>query len=397
MTKRILLVDTGKEWGGGTNSMIELLKRLDREAYAVTPLFFDNYARGSDGDLRSALAEIGYELKLLPRLRQPWWAKLSKELARGLLGWWPRLKHSVVFSIELAWRINPDALRIAQELREGGYSALYLNNQPASNLEGLLAAEATGTRAIQHCRIEANLNRDEVAILNRIIRRVICVSHGVAESLIAQGVAGERCTVVLNGVDGGQGLPDPAAARRMLGLPESSVVIGTVGSLVPRKGVAVLLRAMKIMSDASSHALIVGAGPQRTALEALATESGLAGRIVFAGFQREPLPYLAAMDVFCLASAREGLPRVILEAMLLGKPVVATDIPGCRELVRHGETGYLVPHGDIAALVDALSRLLANPELRTRFGQRGRAIVLADYSIERYVQGVTQVFAEVLA
>ena len=397
MTKRILLVDTGKEWGGGTNSMIELLKRLDREAYAVTPLFFDNYARGSDGDLRSALAEIGYELKLLPRLRQPWWAKLSKELARGLLGWWPRLKHTVVFSIELAWRINPDALRIAQVLREGGYSALYLNNQPSSNLEGLLAAEATGTRAIQHCRIEANLNRDEVAILNRIIRRVICVSHGVAGSLIAQGVAGERCTVVLNGVDGGQGLPDPAAAKRIHGLPDSSLLIGTVGSLVPRKGIAVLLRAIQSMNDVSSRVLIVGAGPQRAALEKLATEPGLAGRVVFAGFQREPLPYLAAMDVFCLASAREGLPRVILEAMLLGKPVVATDIPGCRELVRHGETGYLVPHGDVAALADALSRLLENPELRTKFGQRGREIVLAEYSIERYVQGVTQVFDEVLA
>ena len=397
MTKRILLLDTGKEWGGGTNSMIELLKRLDREGYAVTPLFFDNYARGSDGDLRSALAEIGYELKLLPRLRQPWWAKLSKELARGLLSWWPRLKHTVVFSIELAWRINPDALRIAQVLREGGYSALYLNNQPSSNLEGLLAAESTGTRAIQHCRIEANLNRDEVVILNRIIRRVICVSHGVTESLIAQGVAGERCTVVLNGVDGGQALPDPIAARRIHGLPESSVVIGTVGSLVPRKGVAVLLRAMKIMSDASSHALIVGDGPQRTALETLTAELGLSGRVVFAGFQREPLLHLAAMDIFCLASAREGLPRVILEAMLLGKPVVATDIPGCRELVRHGETGYLVPHGDVAALADALSRLLANPELRTKFGQRGREIVLAEYSIERYVHGVTEVFDEVLA
>ena len=103
------------------------------------------------------------------------------------------------------------------------------------------------------------------------------------------------------------------------------------------------------------------------------------------------------MDIFCLASAREGLPRVILEAMLLGKPVVATDIPGCRELVRHGETGYLVPHGDVAALADALSRLLANPELRTKFGQRGREIVLAEHSIERYVHGVTQVFDEVLA
>ena len=66
-------------------------------------------------------------------------------------------------------------------------------------------------------------------------------------------------------------------------------------------------------------------------------------------------------------------------------------------LVRHGETGYLVPYGDTAALAEALSRLLVAPSLREKFGQRGREIVLAEYSIERYVQGVTQVFDEVLA
>ena len=183
MAKRILLLDTGKEWGGGTNSMIELLKRIDRDRFAVTPLFYDNYARGAESDLCRSLADIGLDLQLLPRQRQPLWAKLGKEIARGLLPWSPRLKGGAVFAIELAWRVRPDARRIAAMLKAGKFDMLYLNNQPSSNLEGLLAAEMAGLPVIQHCRIEASLNEVEVATLNRVVARVICVSHGVAEEI----------------------------------------------------------------------------------------------------------------------------------------------------------------------------------------------------------------------
>jgi glycosyltransferase involved in cell wall biosynthesis len=397
MASRILLFDSGKEWGGGTNSMIELLKRIDRSRFAVTPLFFDNYARGRESDLRQSLAEIGLQLELLPRRQQPLWAKIAKELARGLMAWSPRLKSGLVFQIEKAWRIKPDARRIADVLKAGKYDMLYLNNQPSSNLEGLLAAEMVEVPVVQHCRIEATLNVNETNTLNRVVCRVICVSHGVAESLIAQGVDSTRCSVVLNGVDGRLLLPITDVVRHQPGLANASVVVGTIGSLVPRKGVLSLLAALQSIPDSSVLGLIVGDGPQRKALESESENLGIADRVVFAGFQREPLEYLAAMDIFCLLSAREGLPRVILEAMLLGKPVIATDIPGSRELVRHGESGFLVLPGDKNALTTALTRLIADKELRTKMGQRGREIVLANYSIERYVQGVEQIFDEALA
>ena len=397
MAKHILLFDSGKEWGGGTNSMIELLKRIDRSRLAVTPLFFDNYARGSESDLRRSLAEIGLQLELLPRRQQPLWAKIAKELARGLLAWSPRLKSGMVFQIEKAWRINPDAHRIAAVLKTGRYDMLYLNNQPSSNLEGLLAAEMAGVPVVQHCRIEATLNTQETDTLNRVVRRVICVSHGVAGSLIAQGVDPMRCSVVLNGVDGQQQLPNAVAVRQNPKLADASVVVGTIGSLVPRKGVLSLLAALRSIPDQSVRGLIVGDGPQRKVLESTSEKLGIAERVVFAGFQRQPLEYLAAMDIFCLLSAREGLPRVILEAMLLGKPVIATDIPGCRELVRHEETGFLVTPGDATALTEALTRLIADQPLRARMGRRGREVVLAEYSIERYVQGVERIFDESLA
>mgnify|MGYP006995908302 CR=1 FL=1 len=104
--KKILLLDTGNEWGGGTNSMIELLKRLDRERFAVTCCFYKDYLKGGDGRLLSEeLADIGIPLIILPTRKQPLWAKLAKELARGLLAWSVRLRQRSVRAIDRRWRM----------------------------------------------------------------------------------------------------------------------------------------------------------------------------------------------------------------------------------------------------------------------------------------------------
>lgn len=396
MTIRILLLDTGKEWGGGTNSMFELLKRVDRDRFEITALFYHNYAKGPQADLRSELEDIGIPLSVLPPLRQPLWAKIAKELVRGLLGWHRLWRQRAVFAIEMAWRIRPNARRLAAILNEGDYRLLYMNNQPSSNLEGYLAAEMAGVAAVQHCRIDVALNPLEVSLANRIARRIICVSNGVAESLVDQGIAAEKCTVVCNAIDGTQVLPSPVQ------LPAASgrLVIGTVGSLIRRKSIDHLLRAVAPLVEANAlplHLLIVGEGPQHSALEQLANDLGLAGHVTFAGFQKQALPWVAAMDVFVLASAKEGLPRVILEAMLLGKPVVSSSVTGSKELVRDGETGLLYDYGDIAALTGRIKELAMDESKRTAMGGAGRERVLAEYSIGRYVKEVQHALMDAVA
>ncbi|HJV92297.1 MAG TPA: glycosyltransferase, partial [Azonexus sp.] len=128
--KRILLLDTGHEWGGGTNSLVELLKRLDRQRFAVTCCFYKDYRKGKDGRLLSEeLAEIGIPLILLPQPRQPLWAKLVKELARGVFSWSGRLKRRAVLAIEMQWRIKPRVAALRLLLEEGGFDLLYMNNQ----------------------------------------------------------------------------------------------------------------------------------------------------------------------------------------------------------------------------------------------------------------------------
>ncbi len=384
---RVLLLDTGNEWGGGTNSMIELVKRLDSQRFQVTACFYRNYAK-ADSTLERELAAIGVPLRLMPTRRQPLWAKVAKELLRGLLAWHPSWRRRAVFAVERAWRIAPRARALASLLSEGGYDVLYMNNQPASNLEGYLAAAATGVPVIQHCRIEPRLNAFERDIVNRMARRIICVSQGVADALMAQGVRQDLCTVVYNAIDGQQALP-PAVdlPGRVPGTP----VIGSIGSLIKRKSLDQLLRAVASVERAPAPLLlIVGEGPELGALQNLARQLGIEGRVIFAGFQKQPLPWLAAMDIFALPSAQEGLPRVILEAMLLGKPVVASDIVGSRELVVPNETGFLHAYGNEAALAGSLAMLLGAPDLARRFGEAGRERVLREFGIERYVAEVSR-------
>lgn len=391
MVKRILLLDTGNEWGGGTNSMIELLKRIDRTRFAVTACFYRNYRHG-DSTLQEALTAIGIPLVILPTRSQPLWAKLAKELVRGFLSWHKPWRAAAVFRIELAWRIRPRARALARVLEEGSCDLLYMNNQPASNLEGYLAAEMSGLPVIQHCRIEPKLNAAECAVVNRAAHAVICVSQGVQDALVRQGVRNGLCHVVHNAIDSGQSLP---AAQPLADVTPGTPVVGTIGSLIKRKSIDHLLRAVaRLPADLAPHILIVGTGPEERTLRQLAAELGFADRVTFAGFQKQPLPWLAAMDVFALTSPSEGLPRVVLEAMLAGKPVVGSDVTGTRELVVHEETGLLYAYGDVAALTASLRRLLSDSALRQGMGEAGRRRVAERYSIETYVAGVMQVLDE---
>jgi glycosyltransferase involved in cell wall biosynthesis len=394
--KRILLLDTGNEWGGGTNSMFELLKRLDRERFAITCCFYKDYRKGKNGrPLSEELAEIGIPLILLPVSQQPLWAKLVKELVRGIFSWSSRLKKRAVFAIEMQWRIKPRVAALAWHLEDGGFDLLYMNNQPSSNLEGYLAAEAAGLPVVQHCRIEPTLQAHEVAIVNRLATRIICVSQGVADVLAAQRVAENRLRVVYNAIDCRLALPNP------VNLPETihPLVIGTVGQLTARKGVLHLLQALARLKSEGLlvSCLILGEGPQRDELEAETKRLGLIDQVSFVGFQSQPLAWVQVMDVCVLCSSKEGLPRVVLEAMLAAKPVVGSDVTGTRELIVNEETGLLYAFGDVPALTAALRRLLNDASLRTEMGAAGRRRVEAAYSIDAYVSGVADVLAEAAA
>lgn len=391
--KRILLLDTGNEWGGGTNSMFELLKRLDRERFAVTCCFYKDYRKGNDGRLLSEeLAAIGIPLIILPTGKQPLWAKLAKELARGLLAWSVRLRRRSVRAIDMRWRMAPRGAALQQVLRQGGFDLLYMNNQPSTNLEGYLAAEALRLPVVQHCRVQPSLFAEEARRVNRVVSRVICVSQGAADVMAACGVERQHIVVVHNAID--HRLPLPAMAEAQPAL--DGLVIGTVGRLTPLKSIPHLIEAVAALKAEGLPVtcLVLGEGDRRPELEALAARRQVSAEVRFLGFQPLPLAWVQRLDVCVLCSSSEGLPRIVLEAMLAGKPVVGSDVTGTRELIVNEKTGLLYGYGDVPALTAALRRLLSDADLRQRMGAAGRQRVVADFSIETYVASVAKVLAE---
>jgi glycosyltransferase involved in cell wall biosynthesis len=201
-----------------------------------------------------------------------------------------------------------------------------------------------------------------------------------------------RATAVLNGRDPALFHPDPAARaaiRAELGAREEDCVIAVVSRLVRHKGHPELLRAMEA-APANAVLWVVG--------ERLASDHGedlephfaraaaaLGPRLKRLGYRHDVGRILAAADAFCLPSHFEGLPMSVIEAMLTGLPVVATDIRGPREQVRDGETGFLVPAMTVEPLAAALARLSADPGLRARLGAAGRAMALERFDEAKVV------------
>ncbi len=171
--------------------------------------------------------------------------------------------------------------------------------------------------------------------------------------------------------------PDPGARARelaALGVPPEAPVAIVAGELSPTKNVGQVLRAWRLVLDQLPHAwlLVVGEGSQRRRLERLARRLGLSSNVVFCGFRKDLRRLLHLTDVLVTASRREGLPRVVMEAMAAGRPVVATDVRGNRDLVSHGETGMLVAPGEAAAMGAALLTVLGDAGVRCRLGNRAR-------------------------
>lgn len=194
-----------------------------------------------------------------------------------------------------------------------------------------------------------------------------------------------------NGRDPALFRPDPAARaaiRAELGAGEGDCVVIGVSRLVRHKGWPELLEAMEAVPNAALW--VVGERLPSDHGEDLApafdrARAALGARLRPLGYRHDVARLLAAADVFCLPSHFEGLPMSVIEAMLTGLPVVATDIPGPREQVRHGETGLLVPPMQAGPLGDALARLASDPALRQRMGEAGRALALDRFTEERVV------------
>ena len=224
-------------------------------------------------------------------------------------------------------------------------------------------------------------------------------SHAVAEFYRGLGVPAERLRVVPNGVRV-DAVPNDArsAVRRELGWPENVPVVAYVGRLARQKRLEDLLWAfelLRVLRQRDCRFVVVGEGPERESLERFAEQIGVREDVAFVGHRTDAARYLAASDLFWLASDFEGQSNSLLEAMALGVPVIASDIGPNREVIEPGVTGYLVPVGDRAAYSQTAQRLLEHTAERDRLRSAAHAAVTVRRSVEGMVAAYAALYDEV--
>ncbi|MGD8237511.1 MAG: glycosyltransferase, partial [Armatimonadota bacterium] len=209
-----------------------------------------------------------------------------------------------------------------------------------------------------------------------------------------------KIVVIDNGLDLAEldaALAEPVS-RDSLGLGEDDVVIGSFGRLSSQKEPGILVAALPRIRQEILRAkvLFVGDGELRGDVEREAERCGVRDSVVFAGHREDALALYPAIDLLALPSLWEGAPYVLLEAMAARKPVVASKIPGCRNIVHDGETGRLFSPGDLPALIRALCEILTLPDRGRGMGERGRARVEERFTLERCLKNTEQLYVELV-
>jgi glycosyltransferase involved in cell wall biosynthesis len=233
----------------------------------------------------------------------------------------------------------------------------------------------------------------------RFVDRVVAVSDGQAARVRKAGVPGNRLAVIRNAARlHAFATPAPEYRAKLRShfpadTPVSHVVLAA-GRLSPEKGFAVLLDAAAELLKTNPHCgfVLFGDGAERAKLEARTRELGVADHFRMPGFTPELDKYLPFADVVVLPSFTEGLPNVALEASAAGVPVVATAVGGTPEVVADGDTGYLVPSGQPAALAGKLRALLDSAELRARMGTAGRNRMQAEFTFAAQADRYAELF-----
>ena len=237
--------------------------------------------------------------------------------------------------------------------------------------------------------------------VNSRLHHVIAISRAVANAARRRGdVPTERLTVALNGIaePARPSATDGVAIRASLGIPAEAPMIVCAARLEPEKDIATLITAMREVATTLPlvRCVITGDGSQRPLLEAQIKRAGLAGTVHFTGFRPDAPAIIAAGDVFVMPSLAEPFGLVLLEAMALGKPIVATRVGGPTEIVVDRETGLLAPPAAPPALAAAIVALLRDPKRRAAMGRRGRERYERRFTADRMAREIVAVYRRVL-
>jgi len=400
---RVLFVEasSGGVVGGSLTGLYHLIRGLERQRIAPAMVLYEHK------EIESELHALGVPVYRVSRRRLPKQHALldyegyrrakSVGAVRSALGLGRQTLR--VFVEEL-----PAALQLARVIRQTGADVVHLGNGVRANFDGVLACWMTRTPCVCHVKgFEKYSKRERWAA--RHIDALVCMTEAVRTHCTRHGVQGRTTHVVYDALDESSFAPQrPAAAvRTELGIPNGSPCVGVIGNIQEWKGQGVLVEAMgRILERVpKARAFIVGGVHRAGAayneqLQQRVRELHLEAVLSSTGFRADVADVINALDVVVHTSVRpEPFGRVILEGMLLGKPVVASAAGGVPELIRDGETGFLTPPGDATSLADRLIPLLQDAALRERIGRQAQAWAREQFGLRRHVAAMLAIYETV--
>lgn len=317
------------------------------------------------------LKNQGANVRILSLTRGEFWETQLKELGVPVI--WVGQHQSRLSRIA----------RIVAELRKDPPDIVQ-SQHLFTNLYASVTARLLGLRGIGAIRNDGITGVDKIGRLAsyfsfRLPLIIAANSQAAVRNVVNQGVSSSKLFFLPNVVDTGYFSPSDGS------LP-SPIRLATVGRLVEQKRFDRFLSVLKLVQQKTTQdvkGVIVGSGSLRPELEKYAVELGLMpDTVTFKGRLDNVVPAYQQADMFVLTSDWEGTPNVVLEAMACGLPVIATRVGGVPDIVQSGETGFVVETGNEKLMVDLLSQLVEDPDLRRRMGHCAREYVVANYSLE---------------
>ena len=353
--------------------------------------------------LGRALPALGIEVKIIAYYRQrPPEPLVHRLVAEG------RQEEVDVDQWEDHSRFSWRAVgRLVRELKRGAWNLLVTHDHK-TDLMGYLAARRSGTPCIATAHgydlslLRMILYRHVDLMVLRRFSRIVAVSDSVRRELVGASLSPDRIRVVHNGIDVAR-FADGASRRaiewRGRFAAESVPVILAVSRLYSQKGLEYFIQSAVQVRRAMPKVRfwIAGDGMLRKKLEALVRKLGLEETVTLLGHQDDIAAIMAASDVFIMPSLGESFANALLEAMALAKPVIATSVGGIPEVVRDGETGWLVPPRQPAALAEAVLQVLRDPDGAARIATRGRDFVASRFAASHIASRMAEVYREVVS
>jgi glycosyltransferase involved in cell wall biosynthesis len=402
---RVLFINDTARNGGPGRSLFYILRFLDPDVIhraVVLPregIISELYAS------RGVTEELLFERDLVENPIEPWDRPMSREDFEA-----PMPLQGVRAAANVV-RAGRALARLTMLLRRGRYDLVYCNGTNADFAGGLLA-RSSGVPALWHVRYTSLPGKAVRGLHDRLaasrgVRRIVCVSKASA-ALFPH--CPEKVRVIHNALDVEEFDARGIAPRLKteLGLPPDAVVFGSQGRILPRKGYVEMIQAAKealaSMTDDEkrrAHWAVLGDTPEDyrpdhvVECRSLVTQLGLEGKFTFLGFKNDVKPYAVDFDIAVVPSVYpDPLPRAVIEAMALGRPVVAFDVGGVAEMLEDGVTGTLVKAGDVSGLAQQFLRYLRDPALRERHGKAGRVRVESEFNGARQAKRIQDQIVE---